>query len=187
MVEEFSASRASLPTSYVPHRQIWQLRAAFWTGKDKRVRRFFWALITGLIIGTLHGYADARVVQKFDGTDASLATATFTVQDKWEILWLSPRPMSVTLLSPDGTVISGAASAFRGALYQPKGGTFYLQSNSSHPEMKAASHIIIAEVARRHPTESAGCRPDVLLHEMEPATSRLQQFCPRNAWPGHFR
>ncbi|MCE0497917.1 MAG: serine protease [Methylacidiphilales bacterium] len=108
--------------------------------------RFFLAVMIGLTAGNLAAFADAHVVQKFDGSDVNTSTATFTVQDKWEVLWFSPRPISLTLLSADGTIITGIRGSFKGSFYQPKGGTYYIQLNSEHPEMKVPWHIVIAEV-----------------------------------------
>ncbi len=88
----------------------------------------------------------AHVVQKFDNADTNITTATFTVQDKWEVLWFSPRPINITLLAADGTVVTGLRAAFKGSLYVPKGGTFYFQVNSTHPEIKEPWHLIVAEV-----------------------------------------
>jgi S1-C subfamily serine protease len=104
-------------------------------------------MILGLVAGTAHGADDAHVVQKFNGADTHTSTAAFTVQDKWEVLWFSPKPINLTLLSSDGTVIAGVHGTFKGSLYQPKGGTYYLQLDSDHPEMKVPWNIIIAEVA----------------------------------------
>jgi hypothetical protein len=74
--------------------------------------------------------ADNQVVQKFDG-DKPATTAVFTVGDKWELLWDSPMPVRITLLSSDGAIIAGTAGVFRGSLYQPKGGKYYLQVDSN--------------------------------------------------------
>lgn len=79
-------------------------------------------------LGTFLAHADdsPHVVQKFVGT-SSTSTSTFTVGDKWEITWDSPMPVRITLLSSDGTIVAGASVVFKGSLYQPKGGTYYLQ------------------------------------------------------------
>src|SRR5476649_1249881 len=98
-------------------------------------------MILGFGAGTAYAEGNAHVVQKFDGTDTHTSTATFTVQDKWEVLWFSPRPINITLLSSDGTVISGTHGVFKGSFYQPKGGTYYLQLDSDHPEMKFPWHL----------------------------------------------
>jgi hypothetical protein len=74
--------------------------------------------------------ADNAIVQKFDGSKPA-TTAVFTVGDKWELLWDSPMPVRITLLSADGTIVAGTAGVFRGSLYQPKGGKFYLQVDSN--------------------------------------------------------
>jgi hypothetical protein len=111
------------------------------------MRRLLLATILGFVAGTAYGDGDAHVVQKFDGTATNTSTATFTVQDKWEALWFSSRPISLTLISSDGTVVAGVHGVFKGSFYQPKGGTYYLQLNSDHPEMKVTWHLVVAEVA----------------------------------------
>lgn len=101
----------------------------------------------GFVTGTAYGDGNAHVVQKFNGSDSNASTNTFTVQDKWEVLWFSPRPINITLLSSDGTVITGIHGFGKGSFYQAKGGTYYLQLNGDHPEMKAPWQLIIVEVA----------------------------------------
>jgi hypothetical protein len=92
------------------------------------------------------GAGFARVVQKFNGTDTKASTAAFTVQDKWELLWFSPRPVNITLLNAaDGNVITGAHGAGKGSLYQPKGGTYYIQVESDIPGA-APWYLLVAEV-----------------------------------------
>lgn len=108
--------------------------------------RLLLAMMLGCLAGTAYGDGSAHVVQKFDGMDTNTTTATFTVQDKWEVLWFSPRPINITLLAADGTVITGVQGALKGSFYQPKGGTFYIQLNSSHPEAKVPWQLVVAEV-----------------------------------------
>jgi hypothetical protein len=110
------------------------------------VRRALPAILLALVSGITCADGDAHVVQKFDGVDTNTSTATFTVQDKWEVLWFSPRPLDITLLSSDGTVITGVHGSFRGSFYQPKGGTYYFQLNSNRPEMRVPWHLVVAEV-----------------------------------------
>jgi hypothetical protein len=87
-------------------------------------------LLVGLWTCFLPVRADSQVVQKFKG-DKPATTAVFTVGDKWELVWDSPMPVRITLLSADGTIMAGTAGVFRGSLYQPKGGKFYLQVDSN--------------------------------------------------------
>jgi hypothetical protein len=87
-------------------------------------------LLVGLWALILPVRAGNRVVQKFDGNKSS-TTAVFTVGDKWEVLWDSPMPVRITLLAEDGTIVAGTAGVFRGSLYQPKGGKFYLQVDAN--------------------------------------------------------
>ncbi len=100
------------------------------------VLRLTLGIAIGLFASALHGYADAHIVQKFSGTDTTTTTAPFTVHDKWELVWIAPRAMSVTVLSPDGTVITGTHTNFKGSLYLPKGGTYYLQLSATPPAMQ---------------------------------------------------
>jgi hypothetical protein len=111
------------------------------------VHRALFALAVGYLATVVSAYSDAHIVQKFSSSDTNTSTATFTVQDKWEVLWFSPSPLNLTLLSADGSVVTGVHALFRGSLYLPKGGTFYLQINSNHPEMKAPWQIVVAEVS----------------------------------------
>jgi S1-C subfamily serine protease len=92
-------------------------------------------------------FCDGQVVQKFQGNDTNVTTATFTVQDKWELLYFSPHPMDVTILAADGTIVAGFKAVFRGSLFQAKGGTYYLQINSNHPEIKMPWQLVVANVA----------------------------------------
>ncbi|HEV3270672.1 MAG TPA: trypsin-like peptidase domain-containing protein [Candidatus Methylacidiphilales bacterium] len=105
------------------------------------------AIILGLVAGTAYADGVAHVVQKFTGADARASTPTFTVQDKWEVLWVSPIPINLTLLSPGGTVIAGVQGSLKGSFYQPVGGTYYLQVDRNGPASKAPWNVIVAEVA----------------------------------------
>jgi S1-C subfamily serine protease len=87
-------------------------------------------ILLGVMEGCLPGVAQTHLVQKFDGTSTT-TTPTFTVGDKWEVVWNSPVPLRITLLSADGTIVAGTAGMFRGSFYQPKGGTYYLQVNGA--------------------------------------------------------
>lgn len=111
------------------------------------MRHVLLAILLGWLGGTVLAEASGHVVVKFDNSDTNVATATFTVQDKWEVLWFSPRPVNITLLSSDGTVVTGLHATFKGSFFVPKGGTYYFQVNSDHPEMKVPWHLIVAEVA----------------------------------------
>ena len=104
-------------------------------------------MILGWMVGGLHGYADdaSHIVQKFNGTSAT-NTAPFTVGDKWEIIWDSPMPLRITLLSPDGTLVAGTAGVFRGSLYQPKGGSYYLQIEGATNSAMAPWHVSVVEI-----------------------------------------
>ncbi len=88
----------------------------------------------------------AHVIQKFNGTDMKSATPAFAVQDKWEAIWFSPKPVNITVLNAsDGSVVTGAHSNGKGSFFLPKGGTYYLQieCNGGVP---APWYVLIAEV-----------------------------------------
>jgi hypothetical protein len=85
-------------------------------------------LLTGLAL--VPARAQENVVQNFDGS-APLTTPVFKVQDKWEIRWNAPGTIAVTLLGTDGTILAGSSGFAKGSLYQPKGGSYYLQINGS--------------------------------------------------------
>ena len=78
----------------------------------------------------------APPVKKFTGT-ASLASDPFTVQDKWEVCWSGPRKLNISILTPDGTIVAGAAG-LRGALFVPKGGIYHLQIDYTPPNLPSA-------------------------------------------------
>lgn len=134
-----------------------------------RMRRFLLGLTLAFLTSAAAVFGDAQVVQKFDGTDTNVSTATFTVQDKWEVLWFSPRPISITVLNADGTVVSGFKGSFRGSFYQPKGGTYYMQVNSDHPEMKVPWHLIVANVASGTNLAQADAGGGMFANPMDPS------------------
>ena len=117
------------------------------------------ALTLGVATRIAHGDGDAHVVQKFDGMDAHASTTTFTVQDKWEVLWSSPRPINITILSADGTVVSGTHGVFKGSFYQPKGGTYYLQVDGNQSGMKVPWHLVVAEIGEGTNLSGADASP----------------------------
>ena len=67
--------------------------------------------------------------------------------------------MNLSVLSTDGTVVAGIHGVFKGSLYIPKGGTFYIQLNSDHPEMRLPWHLVIAEVANGATLSGADANP----------------------------
>jgi Trypsin-like peptidase domain len=109
------------------------------------MHRTFLVLAFGLAAGLVTAKGDAHVVQKFFGTASAAATPTFKVEDKWEVLWLAPTPTSVTVIGADGTVAAGGKAIFNGALFIPKGGTYYIQLNSKF-STPSPWNIVIAEV-----------------------------------------
>ncbi len=102
-------------------------------------------LLLGLFALGIPGRAQTHVVQKFDG-NSSTTTAPFTVNDKWEVVWNTPMPLRITLLSSDGTIVAGTAGMFRGSFYLPKGGTYYLQVNGADNGPTAPWHLSVVEL-----------------------------------------
>ena len=122
---------------------------------SKFMRCLLFFILLGLLAGT--GLAQEKVVQTFDGMEA-WTTPTFRVQDKWEVRWDSPDVLKITLLSSDGTVISGASSALEGSLYQPRGGNFYLQISRSAGAGTSLWHVSVVEIGSAmaaNPTNAA--------------------------------
>jgi hypothetical protein len=74
-----------------------------------------------------------------------LTTPAFAVQDKWEVRWDCPDVVSITIYSPDGAIMAGASSASRGSLYQPKGGSFYLQISRTG-EQTSKWHVSVVQL-----------------------------------------
>jgi hypothetical protein len=103
-------------------------------------------MMLGFLAAVIPARAQTQVVQKFDGT-APATTPVFTVGDKWEVVWDSPAPLRITLLSSDGTIVAGTTGVFRGSFYQPKGGSFYLQVDGSGNGVMPPWHLAVQEVA----------------------------------------
>lgn len=104
-------------------------------------------LLTGLWACFLPLRADNQVVQKFDGNKPA-TTPVFTIGDKWEVLWDSPMPVRITLLSSDGTIVAGTAGVFRGSFYEPRGGKYYFQVDSNVPGLQGTMppwHLSVVE------------------------------------------
>ena len=97
-------------------------------------------LLVGLM-GTAFG--QEKVVQTFEGA-APLDTASFHVQDKWEVRWDCPDVVAITVFSADGTIVAGASSAAKGSLYQPKGGDYRLQITRAGGESRW--HVSVVEL-----------------------------------------
>jgi hypothetical protein len=108
------------------------------------IMRGFCFPMLGILLFAAPLRADPHVVQKFDGR-TSMATPVFTVGDKWEVTWECPAPLRITLLSADGTIVAGSMGVFRGALYQPKGGSYYLQIDGGTTGMTPPWQVIVKE------------------------------------------
>jgi len=130
------------------------------------VRRFFHLLLLAAVTNLARG--DGQVVQKFEGANSNTATGTFTVQDKWELLWFIGPPANITVLTADGQVVTGVHSTFNGSLYVPKGGTYYVQITRDHPEMNAPWKFVVAQVGAG--TQLNGVDPSVVNPGTPPYT-----------------
>ncbi len=109
------------------------------------MRAFLFVLLASAWLAGLPGRAQEKVVQSFDGATAT-TTPPFQVQDKWEIRWDCPAVISITLLAPDGTVVTGASGSLKGSLYQPKGGTFSLQVSPAPGGQTSPWHLSVVEI-----------------------------------------
>lgn len=65
-------------------------------------------------------------MQEFSGAGTS-NTSLFKVRDQWEVRWNARHVVSVAVMSPDGTIVAGAAGVLRGSLFIPLGGRYYLK------------------------------------------------------------
>jgi len=85
----------------------------------------FWLLsITALCLTAAN--ADETIAQEFSGS-GSTTTALFKVEGKWEVRWNARQVVSVAVMTPDGTIVAGAAGVLRGSLFVPVGGQYYLK------------------------------------------------------------
>ena len=138
-------------------------------------------LLVALVTGLAHDDGDAQVVQKFDGTLGTAATGTFTVQDKWELLWFIGPPASITVLTADGQVVTGVHSTFNGSVYVPKGGTYYVQITRDHPEIGAPWKFVVAQVGAG--THLTGVDPSISNPGTPPYTAPATILSPGAAAP----
>jgi hypothetical protein len=114
----------------------WRLRRPEAAGISSAVTRLAAILLWVVIAGVARADGEATIMQKFEGTDPSATTATFTVPDKWELVYFIGPPSSLTILTADGQVVAGWHGTFGGSIYLPKGGTYYIQITRDHPEMR---------------------------------------------------
>jgi S1-C subfamily serine protease len=111
-----------------------------------RMRRFLLAMMLAVVGGLARGDGDATVVKTFQGTDANTTTATFTVQDKWELLWFVGPPAGLSIMTPDHQLVAGVHAAMAGSIYVPKGGTYYVQIVRDNPNIQTTWKLAVAEV-----------------------------------------
>lgn len=99
-------------------------------------------IIAAIFAGMLSCHGQEKVVENFDGMK-ELTTAPFQVADKWELRWSGASAITVTLLDDKGVIVAGTAASSDGSLYEPKGGTFYLQITGT-PAMAAVPWRVTA-------------------------------------------
>ncbi len=131
------------------------------------MRALAFLIVTALLSGT--GFAQEKVVQTFQGSGA-LTTASFQVQDKWEVRWDAKAPLAVTVLSSDGTVVAGV-SAWKGSLYLPKGGNYYLQVDRPGGGQAPAWSITVVEVGLGIAANEHAAPTDYIPLQSPPAPS----------------
>ena len=95
--------------------------------------------------GILLAQGQDKLVATFDGPTAQ-TTGPFTVTDKWELRWTGASSLTITARNADGTVAFGTAATADGSLYEPKGGTFYLQLAGAPSASAPAWHVSVVEV-----------------------------------------
>jgi hypothetical protein len=87
-------------------------------------RALFWLLL--IATSVLPCLADESVVHEFSGAGGT-TTGLFKVQDRWEVRWNARQVVSIAVMAPDGTIVTGAAGVLRGSLFVPTGGQYYLK------------------------------------------------------------
>jgi len=90
------------------------------------VRWFLFWLLSVTALCPAAANADETIAQEFSGS-GSTTTAIFKVQGKWEVRWNARQVVSVAIMTPDGTIVAGAAGVLRGSLFVPVGGQYYLK------------------------------------------------------------
>ena len=108
------------------------------------MRALFFAMTMAWAMAACMARAQEKVVESFSDAN-TLATPSFQVPDKWEVQWDGPAAISITVLSPDGTVVTGAAG-WKGSLYQPKGGTFHLVVSRNDGQATTPWHVSVVEL-----------------------------------------
>ena len=110
-----------------------------------------------LLFGWLALFGPARaqlaVVTTFGGT-TNQTTTSFQVQDKWELQWNCPDTITVTVLAPDGTAVSGVSAKGTGTIFMGKGGKYSLQVTKA-PGSSEQWDITISQVGAATKTDFA--------------------------------
>ena len=133
------------------------------------------ALLTLLLAawaGSVFGEDQGKTVEAFDSS-AYASPPTFQVGDHWEARWEASAPITMTLLAPDGTVLSRVSCSGQGSLYQPKGGNFRLQVEQPNADAGSSWHISIVETDAPAAGSSAASAnpPPVPATSVTPAAS----------------
>ncbi len=103
-------------------------------------------------------------VQAFSGPKP-LTSGTFTVQDRWEVRWATVDPVSIAVFSADGKLVTGAAGSGKGSLYEPQGGTFYVQVTPHVPDSASVWNVSVVQLG---PTAAAASTEAQSLYFMPP-------------------
>lgn len=119
------------------------------------------------LFGTVR--AQLSVVTTFGGT-TSQTTASFQVQDKWELQWNCPDAITVTVLSPDGAAIAGVSAKGSGTIFLGKGGKYSLQVTKS-PGSDEQWDISVSQVGAATKTDFALTPPSTPANVAATGTS----------------
>jgi S1-C subfamily serine protease len=98
-----------------------------------------------LVIMTAGGRGEEKIVEMFDGATTQ-TTGTFAVSDKWELRWHNASTLTLTVVNSTGTIVAGTTATADGSLYQPGGGTFYLQILGTPAPGARTWHVDVVEL-----------------------------------------
>ena len=129
------------------------------------MRLFLLCLLSVVAAGFLPVDAQENIVQEFSGS-GSTTTASFKVQNRWEVRWNARQVVSVAVMSPDGAIVAGAAGVLRGSLFVPLGGTYYFKisdggvapsadASSSSPQPAVSWHLQVVQLGKAVASDQA--------------------------------
>ena len=107
------------------------------------MRSLFFPILAAAVIGFAPARANETIVQEFSGSGAT-TTGLFKVQDRWEVRWNARQVVSVAVMSPDGTIVAGAAGVLRGSLFVPLGGRYYFKISDGTAASPSASEPAVS-------------------------------------------